>query len=457
MIKLVIFDLDGVIIDLKDCHYQSLNDALSSYSKEYTISQEDHYKFYDGLPTRSKLKMLTTYKSLSENLYESISKKKQEHTLKYIYENVAPSKNITETFEFIKSTGAKICVASNSVSNTIYSVLTNLKVLHHVDAVFSNENVSHPKPNPEIYFRAISHFGLIPSEALILEDSPYGLEAAHQSGSHVLRVRSSNDVTVENIAREIEKNAKCENSYKWKDKKMNVLIPMAGAGSRFEKAGYTLPKPLIDVAGKTMISRVVDNLNLDANYTFIVQKSHEDKYQVSNHLRSISPSCKIVTTESVTEGAACTVLLAKDIIDTDEELIIANSDQFVEWNSTNFYYKMASQPDIDASIVSFKSTHPKWSYARLGEDGCVVEVAEKNPISDIATVGIYYWRRGKDFVKYAESMIEKNIRVNNEFYVAPVFNEAVSDRKKIVTYEAQKMWGLGTPEDLDAFLASRAI
>ena len=451
MIKLVIFDLDGVIIDLKNCHYVCLNHALSDIDKKYVISLDDHYKFYDGLPTKEKLKMLTTYEGLPEKLYGIISKNKQSYTLKYIYENVKPSKNITEAFEYIKKQGIKICVSSNSVSNTVYSVLTKLEVLHHVDAVISNEDVKYPKPNPEIYFNSISRFGLIPSETLILEDSPYGLEAAYQSGSHVLRVRNSKDVTVENISRQIDSSRKSSN-YKWKANKMNVLIPMAGAGSRFENAGYALPKPLIDVAGAPMIQRVVENLNLDANYIFIVQKSHEAKYGLTEFLKKISPDCKVVLTEGLTEGAACTVLLAKHLIDNNEELVIANSDQYVEWNNTNFYYKLDSQPEIDASIVTFKSTHPKWSYARLNDNGKVVEVAEKNPISDTATVGIYYWRRGSDFVKYAESMIKKNIRVNNEFYVAPVFNEAIKEGKNITTYDVDRMWGIGTPEDLNAFL-----
>ena len=105
----------------------------------------------------------------------------------------------------------------------------------------------------------------------------------------------------------------------------------------------------------------------------------------------------------------------------------------------------------DGGILTFKSNHPKWSYARL-DNGFVAEVAEKNPISDIATVGIYYWKHGKDYVKYAEQMISKNIRVNNEFYVCPVFNEAILDDKKIVTYDVDKMWGLGTPEDLEVFI-----
>lgn len=144
-------------------------------------------------------------------------------------------------------------------------------------------------------------------------------------------------------------------------------------------------------------------------------------------------------------------MLAKEFIDNDKHLLIANSDQFIEWNSNNFYYSVVGD-NIDGSILTFKATHPKWSFVKLDNNGYVTELAEKKPISDIATVGIYCWNKGSDYVKYAEQMISKDIRVNNEFYVAPVYNEAIADGKKIKTYNIQRMWGLGTPEDLNHYL-----
>jgi dTDP-glucose pyrophosphorylase len=130
---------------------------------------------------------------------------------------------------------------------------------------------------------------------------------------------------------------------------------------------------------------------------------------------------------------------------------MANSDQFVEWDSGEFLYSAQSQ-SVDGAILTFNSNHPKWSYVKIDSQGFVTEVAEKNPISDIATVGIYYWKNGSDYIKYAEKMINKNIRYNNEFYVCPVFNQAIEDNKKIKTFNIQKMWGIGTPEDLQLFL-----
>jgi dTDP-glucose pyrophosphorylase len=238
---------------------------------------------------------------------------------------------------------------------------------------------------------------------------------------------------------------------KWKKEKMNVLIPMAGAGSRFEKAGYSFPKPLIDVNGKPMIQIVVENLNIDANYIYVVQKSHREKYNLDTLLNLITPNCNIVEVDGLTEGAACTALLAKDYINNENPLFFANSDQFVEWDSNEFMYKI-QENNADGGIVTFTATHPKWSFVRVNNFGLVTEVAEKKPISNIATVGYYYWKHGSDFVKYAEQMINKNIRVNNEFYVCPVFNQAIEDDKQIRIFNVGKMWGLGTPEDLDFFV-----
>jgi dTDP-glucose pyrophosphorylase len=240
---------------------------------------------------------------------------------------------------------------------------------------------------------------------------------------------------------------------KWINKNINVLIPMAGAGSRFEKAGYTFPKPLIEVNGKPMIQLVVENLNIEANFIYVVQKTHREKYNLDTLLNLITPNCKIVEVDGITEGAACTALLSKEYINNDLPLFFANSDQFVEWNSNDFFYKM-QETDVDGGIVTFKATHPKWSFVKTDDSGFVIEVAEKNPISDIATVGFYYWKKGTDFVRYAEQMIEKNIRVNNEFYVCPVFNQAITDNKKINTFSIDRMWGLGTPEDLKYYLES---
>jgi dTDP-glucose pyrophosphorylase len=233
--------------------------------------------------------------------------------------------------------------------------------------------------------------------------------------------------------------------------KPNVVIPMAGLGSRFAESGYALPKPLIKIFGKPMIKLVVDSLQLDANYIFIVQKEHRVKFHLDDVLDEIAPGCKIVEVDGVTDGAARTVLLAKDLIDNDTPLIISNSDQVVVWSSFTFESVLASH----SVVALFRADDSKWSYAKIDELGLICEVAEKKVISNNASVGIYGWKTGSDYVKYAEQMISKDIRTNNEFYIAPVYNEAIADGEKIIPYFVDEMHGLGTPEDMNNFIKDK--
>ena len=294
--------------------------------------------------------------------------------------------------------------------------------------------------------------GVDPDETLIVEDSHIGRKGALSSGAHLCAVKNSLDVTYEKIHDSINQvSGKSIKKPKWQGGKMNVIIPMAGAGSRFQAAGYTFPKPLIEVDGKPMIQLVVENLNIDAKHIFIVQKEHYEEYNLKFLLKLIAPDCEIVQVEGMTEGAACTTLLAKKYIDNDEPLLYANSDQFLDWDSNEFLYSMQAD-GVDGGILTFPSVHPKWSFAKVDEEGFVTEVAEKKTISDIATTGIYYWKKGSDYVKYAEEMISKDVRVNNEFYVCPVFNQAIQAGKRVKTFHFDGMWGLGTPEDLKHYL-----
>ena len=450
MSKLVIFDLDGVLVEAKEIHFDALNSALKNVDEKYVISWEEHLRTYDGLKTYDKLKLLSKSKGLplDIDLQNRIFIDKQNFTLKAL-NDLQKNKKLIEIFTKLKDQNFKIACCSNSVKNTVDLVLNKLGINHFFDLKLSNENVKFAKPHPEIYWTAMSYFGALPEETLIIEDSPTGLTSAYKSGAKVLRVKNPDDFDFDKIS--IAYNSGKQIIEKWADQKMNIIIPMAGHGSRFLQAGYTFPKPLIEVHGKPMIQVVIDNLKVDAHFIFIVQKEHREKYNLDSMLSLLAPGCDIVDVDKVTEGAACTVLLGKEFINNDSPLVIANSDQFVEWSSLDFFYKMNEQ-NLDGGIVSFRSTHPKWSYAKTDNDDFVLEVAEKKTISDIATVGIYYWKKGSDFVKYAEQMIDKNIRVNNEFYVCPVYNEAILDGLKFKTFDVPKMWGLGTPEDLDYYL-----
>lgn len=239
---------------------------------------------------------------------------------------------------------------------------------------------------------------------------------------------------------------------------LNIVIPIAGRGSRFADAGYELPKPLIPVHGIPMIEVVVNNVRPRAahRFIFVALQEHLDHLAMQDTLRRIAPSCEIVPVREVTQGAACSVLLARRLIDSTDPLMIANSDQWVDID-INEYLADISLHSADGLIMTMRADHPKWSYVGLDTDGWVNRVVEKQVISQEATVGIYNFRHGEDFVRAADQMIARDLRVNGEFYVAPVYNELIAEGSRVrvhnVGEESAGMYGLGIPDDLTSFLS----
>ena len=237
---------------------------------------------------------------------------------------------------------------------------------------------------------------------------------------------------------------------------INIVIPMAGMGSRFAQAGYEKPKPFIDVNGKPMIARVIDNLYYPgAKYILIGRSEHlEKESELVNEIKA-NYNAEFIEIDKLTEGTACTVLFARKYIDNDNPLLIANSDQLVDI-SVQEYIDDCLGKGMDGTLLTFKDAelNPKWSLAKTDENGLVTEVQEKKAISEFATVGIYFFSKGKDFVDHAIDMIINNDRVNNEFYTCPVYNYSIKDGRKIIIYNIlqEQMHGLGTPEDLEAYL-----
>jgi dTDP-glucose pyrophosphorylase len=238
---------------------------------------------------------------------------------------------------------------------------------------------------------------------------------------------------------------------------INIVIPMAGLGSRFAKAGYEKPKPFIDVAGKPMISRVIENLYYpDAKYILIGRKEHlEQEHELVAQITD-KYNATFIGIDQLTEGTACTVLFSRALINNNEPLLIANTDQLVDCSIEDFIND-CSKRNLDGSILTFTDLelNPKWSFAKIAEDGLVVEVKEKVVISEYATIGIYLFSRGKDFVDGTIDMIINNDRVNKEFYTCPVYNYLIKDGKQIGIYniEFDQMHGLGTPDDLEKYLS----
>ena len=328
MIKLIIFDLDGVLVDARELHYEALNAAIAEIDTGYVIERSEHLSTYDGLSTTKKLNMLTDKKGMPSHYHDEIWRLKQSKTLQII-DNLGPDDRIRQILRRLRGEGYTLACATNSIRETAKLQLIRRGFFEYIDFLYSNQDVSNPKPSTEMYLQCMIKATANPDETIIVEDSHIGRQAALSSGAHLCAVKDSEDVTYDKIEKIINKIKNTSQVRpKWQGGEMNILIPMAGAGSRFQEAGYTFPKPLIEVHGKPMIQVVVENLNIDARHIFVVQAEHYGKYNLNHLLPLISPGCKIVQVDGITEGAACTTLLAKELIDNDEPLVFANSDQF---------------------------------------------------------------------------------------------------------------------------------
>ncbi len=239
---------------------------------------------------------------------------------------------------------------------------------------------------------------------------------------------------------------------------MNIVIPMAGRGSRFlqesnKNPEYARPKPIIRIAGKTMIEWALSSLPLRKEHQliFLVLKEHVEKAKIDEELRNIfGNEIKIIVVERVTEGAACTALLARELINNDTSLLITDSDHFIDGKT--LFKEIESYEKIDGIIPVFYANNAKWSFAKTDNEGYVIETAEKIQISRNANIGAYYFGKGRDFVWAAEEMIDENDRTNNEFYVAPVYNYLIRRGKLVRLSRPRFVHGLGTPKDVDKFL-----
>lgn len=467
-IKAILFDLDGVLVNSRLLHYETFRDALQFVLPSKELTWTEHEKEFDGLSTKLKIKKLCQQGILTEEQGQRLFEKKQELTLERLPTTVKPREALRLMLITLNNQGFRLFCCSNSVRKTVTETLRLLGISELFENIYSNEDVSEPKPSPEIYLKAMKESFVQKDWCLIVEDSQIGRTAAYASGAHVLEVEDAEDVTM-SLLREtlysLEKTGKVfpRTLPGGRPITFHVVIPMAGEGSRFRDAGYSIPKPFIPVGGKPMISWVIENMipkhipleHYKLKFHLIVRSSHLSGNSLDRLFWDVPSNVSYTyhKTDGLTEGAACSVLLAEKEINNDEPLLIINSDQYLEWNP-DVFYKCMMNPEYHGSILTFYQPNPydlKWSYAKLNTDGLVTEVQEKKWISPYATVGLYAWKKGSDFVKYAKQMISKNIRVKNEFYVCPVYNESIQDGQHVRVKLCTGMWGLGVPEDLDKF------
>lgn len=442
--KSFIFDIDGVLVNTKKMHYETLNYSLSLIDKKYVINEEDQKNIFEGLTTNQKLKILTSTKGLPEHLHNHIWRTKQEESYKMLHK-IKQDQELINIFKIIKKNNIKIGVASNSIRQSVEKILQNLGVIDLVDCYLSNEDINSPKPSPEIYKKCMDILGSTPELTTIFEDSYVGRLSAVQSNARLVEISNQNNL-IQYIKNELD----------YKKKQLNVLIPMAGDGQRFKDAGYQTIKPMIMFNDKTMIQHVVENIGYDANYIFVIKKEDDSKHGITKHLSELKIKHKIILQESKLNGATQSALLCKELINNENPLLIANSDQYIVWNNkktiNDFIYS-----GVDGAILTFDAFDSKWSFVKHNSYNTVSQVAEKNIISNKATCGIYFWKSGSDFIKYAEQMISKKITVNGEYYICPVYNEAIEDEKIIISKDVYEMWGLGTPSDLEEFLKYHSL
>ena len=239
---------------------------------------------------------------------------------------------------------------------------------------------------------------------------------------------------------------------------LEILIMMAGEGERFKELYNDLPKPLIPIDGKAMIERALESLGLEGRYHFVMRKDMSATYKqaLQELLYLIKPGCHIHEVEGLTQGPVCSALVAKDLLDPNAELIVTNCDQIMEWQSSQFLEKIRST-QYEGLVVTYDTQKPINSYIKLNEKGLGVLVAEKEVISEYSLNGIHYFKTAQIFIKAAQSMIEKNIRVNGEFYVAPVYNELIRGGLRVGIHHipADQHWAVGTPTDLEIYLKHR--
>ena len=431
-LKAILFDLDGVLVDAKEWHYRALNQALKDAGYDL-IGREEHLSTYDGLPTLTKLQMLSDKGRFDMSKANAVYKDKQKYTMQFIQNNVNPNSIIIDTLKALKKDGFKLAVCSNAIKCSVELMLEKSCIRELFDLVLSNEDVDNPKPHPEIYLKAMEELGVRPEECMIIEDNEKGFKAAIASGSKLMKVKSSLDVNYLYVTTEMHRN---ENIH-------NVIIPMAGEGSRFRKANFKVPKPFIQVKNKPMVKHLIDNLPIpNRRLIFIVRDEQYDEY--IDYLNDIMDDNSIVLSVGKTEGALCTVLKAQHLISNDDRVTIVNCDEIIY--GKNFLQLFGNE----SGILTFRDDTGscKWSYAKV-VNGKVVSTREKVPISSLATVGLYYFSKGRYLVSAAVDMIVANDRhTNGEFYVCPVFNYMI--KRGIVvrnyTIENSEWLSLGTPE-----------
>ena len=428
-----LFDLDGVLVNSVDIQYQSTIDAINKYTKIDITNKFDNI-LKSTITTKKKLQYFVEKNIISkEQIVDIYNEKKKIADSKFNHLTIDNEK--IKLFSFLKKKKCRIAVVTNGNKNSAKIILKALGLYCFLDLLISNEDVINSKPHSEPYIKAISHFGGDLKNFIIFEDSETGLKSAYGTGCEVYKVENINDINLSLIKQLNNLNR-------------NILIPAAGLGSRFKKRGFKLQKPLIELENKTLIEHAISSLDIEGNYIFVIRKiDNNSNIELITALRNIKPECKVIEIDYVTEGSASTCYLAKEFIDNNNELIISNCDQILKWDSKKF---LEYSSNYDCSVLTYKSNEDKNSFIKTDENNKGIEIREKEVISDNALVGVHYFKKGSDFIKSYEYILNNKIKFKNEYYVSTVCNHLINEGKEVVNYPFQEnelYYSTGTPED----------
>uniref|UniRef100_A0A6C0D058 Nucleotidyl transferase domain-containing protein n=1 Tax=viral metagenome TaxID=1070528 RepID=A0A6C0D058_9ZZZZ len=453
--KVIVFDLDGVLVESKEIHYIALNNAISSIAgDQFIIKRNEHEMIYDGLSTNQKLNILSQQKGLLHELHKKIWNLKQDITLELCKTDISEDKNIILTLTTLKSLGFAISVASNCIRASVIVLLQSIGIFDLIDAFFSNEDVIEPKPAPDIYIKAANAFGVSPTSIIVIEDSTKGFEAATRARANLIKVDGPHEITCEYL---IPKIIKYE-----KDKiDVNIIFPLAKAPHEFWISGCDInaievPLWLADSGGMPIIEVIIKNLNtscINPQFIFIVRSSHIKRFNLYSLFPKICEYAKcIIIPVEYTIGAVDSVLYASEYIDNSTPILISDGTVYFNWPESVYGIDSLINQDCEGSILVHQSNDQNWSYVNLNNDNETVNsVSVRTVTSELACIGVYFWKNGYNFVNDAKKVMSKTTREWGVHYIVEVINESLQHNSKFNAINVPKFWMLRSIQEISQF------
>lgn len=453
----LVFDLDGVLIESKDLHFQTFNQALSEIAGDkYTLLHEEHLALYDGLSTRQKLAKMTSLKGLPEQFHDDIFTRKQELT-QAGFQFLPVDPEVKQTLQQLKNLGFLIGVASNCIRSSVMGLLQRIDVLDSVDVILSNEDVKQPKPFGEIYQLAAASFGLYPDQVIAIEDSKKGFEAVRRAGLSLIRVNSPAQVRVEYL---LPKIAEIE-----RKEQLVFTFPIAKRSRAFWTAGIEacpaeIPIQLADLESKPVIAHAIENLSVKSfqpHYAFVLQREMRKKYSLDSTLISAANYNQTSLFEVKYDqlGAAATCLVAKDEID-HRHLCISDGSHIIDWGNGSFedFLRVAKSYAAVAAVIVHQEIDPRWSYVEKGVSKySVSKIHEKVTVGELACAGTYYWDDGSIFIGCTNGLLSQ--KQKRKIFLSDVMNRTIELGYKVIYYPVRKVWSLRTLEEIQLYANAR--